>query len=150
MQVTKSNLTKFLELLNASDAVEITGSPCLTNWEIHDTTNDPENIVVHFTWTDDDGDFRESFTEGEIAQGHFALGGKYVFDDGDEITFFKQVPIETMNFDPGASFDSPRQAVDLINLQPNPIDALLAVVKANVEYSEFGFASEVISEFGLT
>lgn len=54
----------------------------------------------------------------------------------------------TSNFDPGKSFDSPTEAIDLIQQQPDQIEALLAVVRANVQHSEFGFASEVIREFG--
>lgn len=90
-------LTKFLKLLNAADAVRLTASPCLTNWDVEDIANDPESQIVSFSWTDEDGDFHDSYSEGEIAQGHFAPGGKFVFDDGDEIIFFKQTPIETLD-----------------------------------------------------
>jgi hypothetical protein len=52
-------------------------------------------------------------------------------------------------FDAGQQFDSPGEAVALILTQNDPMEALLAVVRANVEVDEFGFASEVVSEYGV-
>ena len=55
-----------------------------------------------------------------------------------------------MEFNPDSEFTSPADAVKQIRQQPDPLAALMAVVKANVEKSEFGFASEVILEWGTT
>ncbi|MEB0118662.1 hypothetical protein QN395_19435 [Undibacterium sp. RTI2.2] len=59
---------------------------------------------------------------------------------GDEI---EATPV----FDAGRQFDSPADAIALIMRQSDSTEALLAVVRANIEYGEFGFASEVIREF---
>ncbi|MEB0032887.1 hypothetical protein QN372_19235 [Undibacterium sp. RTI2.1] len=60
---------------------------------------------------------------------------------GDEM---EAIPV----FDAGRQFDSPTEAIALIMQQSNPTEALLAVVRANVEAGECGFASEVIRDFG--
>lgn len=56
-------------------------------------------------------------------------------------------PVSTFNS--RSTFSGPTEAVDLINQQADPIEALLAVVRANVEIGEFGFAADVIRDFGL-
>lgn len=53
-----------------------------------------------------------------------------------------------MDFDPDGYFESTAQAIQQIRQQPVPLDALMAVVKANVEKNELGFASELILEWG--
>lgn len=52
-------------------------------------------------------------------------------------------------FDPAQQFDHVSDAVDLINQEPSPIDALMQVIRSNVENGEFGFASDLVAEFGL-
>lgn len=55
---------------------------------------------------------------------------------------------DTTIFDAGRQFDSPNEAIALIMRQSDPTEALLAVVRANVEADECGFASEVLRDFG--
>ena len=49
-------------------------------------------------------------------------------------------------FDPNKSFESPMEAVDYCNEQVLPMDAFKAVVLANIDEWEFGFASELVAE----
>lgn len=52
-----------------------------------------------------------------------------------------------LEFDPDGPFTSPNDALVQIHLQASPIDALLALVKAQVEMDECGFAAEVVQGF---
>lgn len=56
---------------------------------------------------------------------------------------------KAFSFSPERHFNSPIEAVELINQQPVPVDALLAVVRANIELEEFDFASDVVQEYGV-
>lgn len=56
---------------------------------------------------------------------------------------------QTTPFDPAQSFMSPEDAVKLIMLQQNPHESLIAVINANIQIEEYGFASELITEYGL-
>ncbi|MDT8992829.1 hypothetical protein RQP54_18290 [Curvibacter sp. APW13] len=58
--------------------------------------------------------------------------------------------VSQQEFDPSASFENPRQAIDQILQQPDPHQALMAVVETNVRAGETGFASELIAEYGRT
>lgn len=51
-------------------------------------------------------------------------------------------------FEPEMKFESVNEAVDMILDQDRPEEALLAVVRANVNFGEFGFAGEVLQEYG--
>lgn len=56
-----------------------------------------------------------------------------------------QTPIP---FNPAQGFDSTQQAIKLIMQQPTPHESLMAVLNANILVDEFGFASELIKEYG--
>ncbi len=51
------------------------------------------------------------------------------------------------DFNPHQGFESPTEAIALIAKQPDRLAAMLAIVQANIEMGEFGFASEVVEEF---
>jgi hypothetical protein len=53
------------------------------------------------------------------------------------------------DYDPEQSFDSVSDCIALIATYPqeNQLDLLLATVRANIEADEYGFASEIVSEF---
>ena len=49
-------------------------------------------------------------------------------------------------FDPYRQFDSPTEAIEYCEQQKDPMKAMWAIAKANVEAGEYGFASEVVYE----
>lgn len=51
------------------------------------------------------------------------------------------------DFDAYASFESPQEALDLIEKQPDQEAALLAIIEANIHFGEFGFATEVLADY---
>lgn len=56
-------------------------------------------------------------------------------------------PTKPIAFDPSRQFDHVDEALSLIILEANPLNALLAVVEKNVEIGECGFASALISAY---
>lgn len=52
-----------------------------------------------------------------------------------------------MTFNPHAEFSSPTEAINLIAAQPDLLEAMLSVVRSNVEIGKFGFASQVVNDF---
>lgn len=52
-----------------------------------------------------------------------------------------------ITFNPTRAFDSPQEAIDLILTQENPLDALKAVVDANITYNEFSFVAELVLHY---
>ena len=50
-------------------------------------------------------------------------------------------------FDPAQSWESVEEAATAILAQPDPRESLKQVVAANIDCHEFGFASELITEF---
>ena len=50
---------------------------------------------------------------------------------------------KTQPFDPYQGFDSPDEAVELAAKQPDPVEAVIEIVAANIRMGEYGFASEV-------
>jgi hypothetical protein len=53
---------------------------------------------------------------------------------------------KTPKFDPGKSFDSPHEAISYAETQPDPVEAAKQIIMANIDYGEYGFASEVCRE----
>lgn len=49
-------------------------------------------------------------------------------------------------FDAYRQFDSPTQAIEYCEQQKDPIKAMWAIVHANYDMGEIGFASEVLRE----
>jgi hypothetical protein len=47
------------------------------------------------------------------------------------------------SFEPGRSFESPSEAIDYANAQRRPLEAAKEIIASNIDYSEYGFASEV-------
>lgn len=50
------------------------------------------------------------------------------------------------DFEPDRSFETVQEAIDYCNEQPNPMYALGAIVGANCEMGEFGFAGDLVHE----
>lgn len=50
-------------------------------------------------------------------------------------------------FDPSRQFDSVQEAVDYALKQSVPDDEVWAIIKANADMGEIGFAAELLSEF---
>ena len=62
---------------------------------------------------------------------------------GNKKSKSKSTPVK---FDPSRSFESPAEAVEYAKQQRDPIKAVKAIIIANLDMGEFGFASEVCRE----
>jgi hypothetical protein len=49
-------------------------------------------------------------------------------------------------FDASQQFDSVNEAIDLCKTQPDSMEALKAIVLANIDIGEFGFAADLCRE----
>lgn len=65
-----------------------------------------------------------------------------------ETTVTKTINQSIPCFNQSSYFSSTANAISYIKGQPKPVDALVELVRANVEINEYAFASEVIQEFG--
>jgi hypothetical protein len=65
-----------------------------------------------------------------------------------ETSVTKTISQSTPGINQPSYFSSPENAIAYIKGQPKPVDALLDVVRANIEIEEYTFASDVIQEFG--
>jgi len=52
------------------------------------------------------------------------------------------------DFSPDMQFDSVTEALEIIEIQADQMQALKDIVSANIDNGEFGFAAELIQEFG--
>jgi len=59
-------------------------------------------------------------------------------------------PQSAFTFDPQQTFESVQEALDLICAQSTPLEALMKVVKHNIEVGEFGFSGELILAFSIS
>ena len=79
----------FHATLAKAQAVSIDNGPLLTSWDTSEVTGDPDNQIVHFSWSDDDGsEYSAIFTEGGISNATVAEDGTLHCEDheGEQCT----------------------------------------------------------------
>lgn len=98
------NIEKFLRLLNTAGAITIDDGALLTDSsEVADLTGDPDNEVVHFSWTDGEMEYSDILTEGGIAKGIFDSDGKFVVENSEgEKTVIRFFALEQLRVPEGA------------------------------------------------
>lgn len=80
----------------------------------------------------------------DVAQG--------TYDTTDLVKLSKYRELEAklpppLTFDPNRGFDSIQEALDLIYAQPAPMQALLAIVEANIRMGESDFAGSLVTSY---
>jgi hypothetical protein len=94
----RKNIEKFFGLLNVASAVTVDDGAMLTGWETAKLIGDPDNQVVHFTWTDGECDYSDTLTEGGIAEGVFDSDGKFVGENSEgEKTVIRFFAVDRLN-----------------------------------------------------
>jgi hypothetical protein len=101
---------EFFNLIGKSDMITIDGGVMLDASScLEEVTGNPDNDVMGFSWHDEDGEYSEEFTEGNIANGRFSSDGVFICENQDGETsvfnFFTVKPLlrETQDEESGVS-----------------------------------------------
>ena len=77
-------------------------------------------------------------------ENHETLCDGFVKGEPEE-AILSVITYDITTFDPERQFESPDEAIEYANRQPDPLEAAKAIILSNIEVGEYGFASEVTS-----
>jgi hypothetical protein len=138
----------FSILLNA-DAV-IVNDDALMRPSVSSYEDDDDNEFLYLSWETEGLGYSLKFTEGDNKSVKATQTTLLLLDsDAEKDTDFTEIEIlksyDITTFDPERQFESPDEAIEYANRQPDPLEAAKAIILSNIEVGEYGFASEVTS-----
>jgi hypothetical protein len=129
-------------------AAIIVNNDALVYASVDELEDSEENEFLHLSWEVNGLQYSLKFAEGDNKQVKINSHTMHLLDtDAKNDEDYTEIQIlESKNLtelDPHRGFDSPSEAIEYAKRQSDPFEAAKQIIMANIEFSEYGFASEV-------